>query len=131
MLTWMKTSAMMRCLLMKAIWTCCVTTTVNALGKVVRKKEDETDREYLERFVSHVREFEFNSLDMASQLDWVRTAKDDERMKFGYLYSQLDKLPEFYEEGGTGYLSALSETLVSHLSLTRFNLIGFGAGKGG
>ena len=41
---------------------------------------------------------------MASQLDWVRTAKDDERMKFGYLYSQLDKLPEFYEEGGTGIL---------------------------
>lgn len=97
-------------------------------GDSGEQKEDETDREYLERFVSHVREFEFNSLDMASQLDWVRTAKDDERMKFGYLYSQLDKLPEFYEEGGTGYLSAIRDFGKS-LILDPLNLIGFGAGK--
>ena len=29
-------------------------------GESGAQKEDETDREYLERFVSHVREFEFN-----------------------------------------------------------------------
>jgi len=97
-------------------------------GDSGEQKEDETDREYLERFVSHVREFEFNSLDMASQLDWVRTAKDGERMKFGYLYSQLDKLPEFYEEGGTGYLSAIRDFGKS-LILDPLNLIGFGSGK--
>ena len=49
-------------------------------------------------------------------------------MKFGYLYSQLDRLPDFYEEGGTGSASAIRDFGKS-LLLDPLNYIGFGAGK--
>ena len=90
--------------------------------------DDETDADYLRRFLTHTREFEFNSLDLGAQLDWVRNANTDERMKFGYLYSQLDRLPDFYEEGGTGSVSAIRDFGKS-LLLDPLNYIGFGAGK--
>ena len=81
----------------------------NRFGEDGAQQEDETNEEYLKRFLTHAREFEFNSIDLGRQLDWVRTADEEQRMKFGYLYSQLDRLPSFYEEGGTGYLSAVRD----------------------
>ena len=96
-------------------------------GKDGAQKEDESDEEYLKRFLTHTREFEFNSIDLARQLDWVRNASQEERIKFGYLYSQLERLPSFYEEGGTGYLSAVRDFGKS-LVLDPLNYIGFGAG---
>jgi hypothetical protein len=101
---------------------------VKRFGEGGQQRKDETDKEYLERFVTHVREFEFNSLDLASQLDWVRTADTEDRMQFGYLYSQLDRLPDFYEEGGTGYLSAVRD-FGKALIFDPLNLISLGAGK--
>ena len=59
------------------------------LGEEGKQQENETDQEYLERFLSHTREFEFNSIDLGQQLDWVRNASEEERIKFGYLYIQL------------------------------------------
>ena len=90
--------------------------------------ENETNEEYLKKFLSQTREFEWNSIDLGRQLDWVRGADDEQRMKFGYLYSQLDKLPSFYEEGGTGGASAMRD-FGKALLLDPLNYIGFGAGK--
>ena len=97
------------------------------LGEEGKQQENETDQEYLERFLSHTREFEFNSIDLGQQLDWVRNASEEERMKFGYLYSQLDKLPSFYEEGGTSAISAMRD-FGKALLTDPLNYIGFGAG---
>ena len=97
------------------------------LGEEGKQQENETDQEYLERFLSHTREFEFNSIDLGQQLDWVRNASEEERMKFGYLYSQLDKLPSFYEEGGTSSISAMRD-FGKALLTDPLNYIGFGAG---
>ena len=99
----------------------------NRFGEDGAQQEDETNEEYLKRFLTHAREFEFNSIDLGRQLDWVRTADEEQRMKFGYLYSQLDRLPSFYEEGGTGYLSAVRDFGKS-LVMDPLNYIGFGAG---
>ena len=96
-------------------------------GEDGAQAEDETNEEYLKRFLTHAREFEFNSIDLGRQLDWVRTADEEQRIKFGYLYSQLDRLPSFYEEGGTGYLSAVRDFGKS-LVTDPLNYIGFGAG---
>lgn len=101
---------------------------VNRLGDEGKKEEDESDSDYLKRFLTHTREFEWNSIDLGSQLNWVRNADEAERMKFGYIYSQLEKLPSFYEEGGTGYLSAMRDFGKS-LLLDPLSYIGFGAGK--
>ena len=92
------------------------------------QKEDETNEEYLKRFLTHTREFEFNSIDLGRQLDWVRNANEEDRIQFGYLYSQLERLPSFYEEGGTGYISAVRDFGKSML-LDPLNYIGFGVGK--
>ncbi len=97
-------------------------------GEDGAQKEDETDEEYLKRFLTHAREFEFNSIDLGRQLDWVRNADEEERIQFGYIYSQLDRLPSFYEEGGTGYISAVRDYGKS-LVLDPLNYIGFGVGK--
>ena len=76
-------------------------------GNLGKQKDDESDEQYLKRFLTHTREFEFNSIDLGRQLDWVRNANQEERMQFGYLYQQLGRLPSFYQEGGTGYGSAI------------------------
>lgn len=91
------------------------------------QENDESNEDYVKRFLSHTREFEFNSLDLGQQLDWVRSADDEKRMKFGYLYSQLDRLPSFYEDGGTGSVSAMRDFGKS-LLLDPLNYIGFGVG---
>ena len=44
-------------------------------GEEGAQQEDETDAEYLRRFLTHTREFEFNSLDMGTQLDYIRRCK--------------------------------------------------------
>ncbi len=97
-------------------------------GKKGDQEEGESNADYLRRFLTHTREFEFNSLDMGAQLDWVRTASEEDRMKFGYLYSQLDRLPDFYEDGGTGAVSAMRDFGKS-LIFDPLNYIGFGTGK--
>ena len=97
-------------------------------GEDSAQGEDETNEEYLKRFVSQVREFEWNSIDLGRQLDWVRNANQDERIKFGYLYSQLDKLPSFFQEGGGSAAVAIRDIGKSLLT-DPLNYIGFGAGK--
>lgn len=99
----------------------------NRLGERGEQREDETDEEYLKRFVSHVRKFETNTVQLGTQLDWVRRANTEERMKFGYLYSELDRLPSFYQEGGAGWTVALRD-FGGALLTDPFSYIGFGAG---
>jgi len=97
-------------------------------GDEGKQGEDESNEDYLKRFLSHTREFEWNSIDLGSQLDWVRTANDEQRIKFGYLYSQLDRLPSFYEEGGGSTVTAIRDFGKSLLT-DPLNYIGLGAGK--
>ena len=94
-----------------------------------KQQEDETDEEYLRRFVTNVREFELNSIDMGRQLNWIRSADEEDRVKFGYLYSELDNLQSFYNEGTvSAYVSALRDTAKS-LVTDPLTYLGFGAGK--
>ena len=100
----------------------------NRFGESAKQGENETNVEYIQKFLSQTREFEWNSIDLGRQLDWVRGADEEQRMKFGYLYSQLDRLPDFYEEGGTGTASAVRD-IGKSLLLDPLNYIGFGATK--
>ena len=97
-------------------------------GEDSAQGDDETNEEYLNRFVTQVREFEWNSIDLGRQLDWVRNADEQERIKFGYLYSQLDKLPSFFQEGG-GSAAVAVRDIGKSLLTDPLNYIGFGAGK--
>jgi hypothetical protein len=92
------------------------------------RQEGETNAEYLERFLSEVRAFETNSIDLTSMIDWVRSASDEEKQNFGYVYSQLEKMPGFLSEGGGSALSGVVDYVGSFIS-DPLNLIGFGAGR--
>jgi hypothetical protein len=101
---------------------------INRLGEKDGKRPGESNEAFIKRFVAHVRRFELNSIKLSQQVSWVRNATDEERMEFGHLYSQLDKLPSFYQAGGAGFAPALRDIGAS-LILDPLNLIGFGAGK--
>jgi len=90
--------------------------------------EDETNEEYLNRFMSHIRGFENNSIELAAQLDWVRGATEEEKQNFGYVYSQLDKMPSFFEEGGGSFGRGLRDYAFS-IASDPLLLVGLGAGK--
>jgi len=101
---------------------------ISRYGKDGAQKEDETDEEYLERFLTHVRGFETNSLSLLSTLDYVRGATEDEKTNFAYVYSQLERMPGFLDEGGGDTLRGLRD-YVGYFIADPLNLIGFGAGK--
>ena len=97
-------------------------------GKTGVRMEGETNEEYVERFLTHIRQFENNSVELASQLDWMRSATDREKQNFGYIYSQMDRLPTFYQEGGGSFARGVRDYALSFVS-DPLTLIGFGAGK--
>ena len=101
----------------------------NRHGESGKQREDESDEEYLRRFVSDVREFEWNSIDMGQQLNWIRSAKEDDRIKFGYLYSELDNLQSFYEEGTTSAYVGAFRDVGKALVTDPLSYIGLGVGK--
>ena len=49
---------------------------VSRYGDDGKKLEDETNEQYLDRFLTHIRAFENNSIDLTSQLDWIRGATE-------------------------------------------------------
>ena len=101
---------------------------VSRYGDDGKKLEDETNEQYLERFLTHIRAFENNSIDLTAQLDWIRGATEEEKQNFGYVYSQLDKMPSFFEEGGGSFGRGLRDYAFS-IASDPLMLVGFGAGK--
>lgn len=101
----------------------------NRFGEDGKQREEETDEEYLRRFVSDVREFEWNSIDLGQQINWIRSAEEEDRIKFGYLYSELDNLQSFYEEGTTSSYVGAFRDIGKALVTDPLSYIGLGAGK--
>lgn len=97
------------------------------LGEGGQQRRNESNEDYVKRFVNHARRFEFNSIKLGDQLSWVRNADTQQRMEFGYLYTQLDKLPSFYQEGGAGWAPAMRD-IGGALLMDPLTYIGFGAG---
>ena len=98
-------------------------------GEDGKQRDDETDEEYLRRFVSDVREFEWNSIDLGQQINWIRSADEEDRIKFGYLYSELDNLQSFMEEGTTSAYVGAFRDIGKALVTDPLSYLGFGAGK--
>ena len=88
------------------------------------KREDETNEEYFERFLTHKRAIEENSIDQGGQIDWIRGASPKDRDQFVDLYIDVENnLPNFYEKGGGNTGSALFDYIFYNVS-EPMNLIG-------
>ena len=80
----------------------------NAFGEKGQQQEDESNRDYVERWLTEKRAFENNSLYMAPQLDWLRTASQEERENFWDIWTDTStNMAHFYEKGGGDTKSAL------------------------
>ena len=97
-------------------------------GASGEQEEGESDREYLSRFLTHVRQFENNSVEMLLQLDYIRNAEQDKKEDFAYLYDKVVAMPDFYEEGGADTALALRDYVVAFLS-DPVSLVSGGVGK--
>lgn len=96
----------------------------NSMGS---QQENESNYDYVRRFLHHTREFEFNTIDLGQQVDYLRTADENKRENFGYLYNKIDKTPAFYEDGGTGTLNAIIE-FGGAIATDPLSYLGFGTG---
>ena len=97
-------------------------------GESGLQMEGESNKDYVRRFITHYRQFNANTLDLASQVDYIRNASEQDKAEFGALYRDIQRLPNFYEKGGDRALSALTDYAISFLS-DPLTVIGFGSAK--
>lgn len=98
------------------------------LGEDGLQQDDESDEDYVKRFMTHARRFETNSIDIMGQIDYLRGADEEDRRRFGKLYSDYNALPSAGEEGGDTKLRATKDYLKAAI-LDPINLVGFGVAR--
>ena len=99
----------------------------NRLGAGGKQKEDEDNNDYVERFLSHMRSFENNTVDLTQEMSYIYGANDKERKQFAEAYDIYNSLPGMFSAGGGSVLSGLYD----YTTLNVFdpaNLVGLGVG---
>ena len=94
-----------------------------------RDRETYTDREAIDKFISDRTWNQANTLAMGKEFIYV-TGNDftnDQRARLSYLTRYWDELPNFYEEGGRGFISGVAQNLKVGI-LDPLNIIGVGVG---
>jgi len=89
----------------------------SAFGSNGKQKEDESNKDYLERWLTEKRKFESNSLYMVPQLDWLRTASQEERENFADIWVETTvNMADFTDEGGGNTASAIFDYLFYNIA---------------
>ena len=96
-------------------------------GEKAGQQEGETDEEFTDRFIEHYRNVTTNTLDLMGQVDWTRTANEKDKANYGALFRDMERLPSFYEEGGTSTFDAIMDYGAALLT-DPLTYLGFGAG---
>ena len=91
------------------------------------QKENESDQEFLDRFIEHYRNVNMNTLDLMGQVDWTRSASEEDKANFGAVFRDIERLPSFYEEGGTGWFDGIADYGAALLT-DPLTYLGFGTG---
>ena len=63
------------------------------LGENGEKRENESNEDYVKRFMTHMRKMEFNSIGIMGQIDYLRGADEEKRRRFGSLMDDYNSLP--------------------------------------
>tara|TARA_A100001391_G_scaffold82407_1_gene53849 strand:+ start:2201 stop:5713 length:3513 start_codon:yes stop_codon:yes gene_type:complete len=88
------------------------------------QKKEESNQDYIKRFITHARKIENNSVGLMSQIDYLRGADDDQRIAFGTVYDEYNNLDYFAD----GTARAVKDT-VTQMLFDPINLFSFGIGK--
>ena len=78
-------------------------------GKDGGRQLDESAEDFTDRFIEHYRNVNMNTLDLMGQVDWVRSANDRDKANYGAVFRDIEQLPSFYSEGGTGWFDGIAD----------------------
>jgi hypothetical protein len=78
-------------------------------GKNGAQQEGESDLDFTDRFIEHYRNVNANTLDLMGQVDWTRSASEKDKANFGAVFRDIERLPSFYSEGGTGWFDGIAD----------------------
>ena len=96
-------------------------------GEKAGQQEGESDADFTDRFIEHYRNVNMNTLDLMGQVDWTRSANEKDKANYGALFRDMERLPSFYEEGGTSAFDAIMDYGAALLT-DPLTYLGFGAG---
>jgi hypothetical protein len=99
-------------------------------GESGKQKPDESDEDYAKRFMTAMRQVEWNTtLNAVPELNWLSNAKPDQVAKAARAHNLYDKTPSFYEEGGQPGIRPFAEATFSAISEPT-NILSAGIGAG-
>lgn len=86
-------------------------------GDAGKQKKDETDEDYAKRFMTSMRQVEWNtSLNAIPELNWLSNAKPEDVVKAARAHNLYDAVPSFYEKGGQPGMRPFGEAVLSAVS---------------
>ena len=86
-------------------------------GESGKQKKGESDEDYAKRFMTAMRQVEWNtSLNAIPELNWINNAKPEEVVKASRAHNLYDKIPAWYEKGGQPGARPFGEALLSAVS---------------
>ena len=85
------------------------------IGKDGVRKKGETDEEVVERFLTHMRFVEGNTIDTMQEVDFLKDERTTQQTKdnFNILYTMYQEMPSFASEGGGNFWSGASDVLTA------------------
>lgn len=99
-------------------------------GESGKQKKDESDKDYVNRFFSHMRMVENNyMLNMRPELEYLTNTTVENAKKAGEAFKIWDKVPAFFMEGGQEGIKPLAETVFAQAS-DPLSYLGYGVSKG-
>lgn len=99
-------------------------------GEAGKQKEKESDEDYAKRFMTSMRQVEWNtSLNAIPELNWLNNAKPEDVLKASRAHNLYDAVPSFYEKGGQPGIRPFGEAVLSAISEPT-NILSAGIGAG-
>lgn len=97
-------------------------------GESGKQRKDESDEDYVKRFLTSRRQVEWNTtLNAVPELNWIYNAKDEDVVKAAKAYELYDTVPDWYEKGGQKGIRPFAEAALSAISEPT-NVLSFGVG---
>lgn len=99
-------------------------------GDSGKQKPDESDEAYAKRFMTAMRQVEWNTtLNAIPELNWLSNAKPDAVAKAARAHNLYEQVPSFYEKGGQPGVRPFAEATFSAISEPT-NILSAGIGAG-
>lgn len=97
-------------------------------GETGKQKKDETDQDYAKRFMTAMRQVEWNtSINAIPELNWIYNAKEKDALKAAKAFDLYESTASWYEKGGQPGVRPFAEAAFSAISEPT-NILSFGIG---